>query len=105
MMPCRSNAWFEVRNVREMVNKINQVNFTATDDIHTLGLLYESMLKEMRDAAGDSGEFYTPRAVVKFMVHVTDPPVSCKTVTAFNPPAENVKDCATASLTAAHTGN
>src|SRR5438093_6046556 len=29
---------------------------------------YESMLKEMRDAAGDSGEFYTPRAVVKFIV-------------------------------------
>ena len=31
------------------------------------------MLKEMRDAAGDSGEFYTPRAVVRFMVDVTDP--------------------------------
>ena len=31
------------------------------------------MLKEMRDAAGDSGEFYTPRAVVRFMVAVTDP--------------------------------
>ncbi len=31
------------------------------------------MLKEMRDAAGDSGEFYTPRAVVRFMVEVTDP--------------------------------
>jgi hypothetical protein len=35
--------------------------------------LYESMLREMRDAAGDSGEFYTPRAVVRFMVTVTDP--------------------------------
>jgi type I restriction enzyme M protein len=31
------------------------------------------MLREMRDAAGDSGEFYTPRAVVRFMVAVTDP--------------------------------
>lgn len=31
------------------------------------------MLKEMRDAAGDSGEFYTPRAVVRFMVEVIDP--------------------------------
>jgi type I restriction enzyme M protein len=26
------------------------------------------MLKEMRDAAGDSGEFYTPRPVVKLIV-------------------------------------
>lgn len=43
------------------------------EEIHTPGLLYESMLKEMRDAAGDSGEFYTPRAVVRFMVEVTDP--------------------------------
>jgi type I restriction enzyme M protein len=31
------------------------------------------MLREMRDAAGDSGEFYTPRAVVRLMVAVTDP--------------------------------
>jgi type I restriction enzyme M protein len=31
------------------------------------------MLKEMRDSAGDSGEFYTPRPVVRFMVEVTDP--------------------------------
>jgi type I restriction enzyme M protein len=31
------------------------------------------MLKEMRDAAGDSGEFYTPRPVIRFMVAVIDP--------------------------------
>jgi type I restriction enzyme M protein len=31
------------------------------------------MLREMRDAAGDSGEFYTPRPVVRLMVTVTDP--------------------------------
>ena len=31
------------------------------------------MLKEMRDAAGDAGEFYTPRAVVRFMVKALDP--------------------------------
>jgi type I restriction enzyme M protein len=31
------------------------------------------MLKEMRDVAGDSGEFYTPRPVVRFMVEVIDP--------------------------------
>jgi type I restriction enzyme M protein len=31
------------------------------------------MLKEMRDAAGDSGEFYTPRPVVRFIVEVIDP--------------------------------
>jgi type I restriction enzyme M protein len=35
--------------------------------------MYETMLREMRDAAGDSGEFYTPRPVVRFMVTVTNP--------------------------------
>jgi type I restriction enzyme M protein len=59
--------------LRDVVNKVHGIHFTSTGEIHTLGHLYESMLKEMRDAAGDSGEFYTPRAVVRFMVTVTDP--------------------------------
>ncbi len=59
--------------LRDVVNKVHGIHFSSSDEIHTLGHLYESMLKEMRDAAGDSGEFYTPRAVVRFMVAVTDP--------------------------------
>lgn len=59
--------------LRDVINKLNGIHFTASDELHTLGALYESMLREMRDAAGDSGEFYTPRAVVRFMVAVTDP--------------------------------
>jgi type I restriction enzyme M protein len=35
--------------------------------------LYESMLREMRDAAGDSGEFYTPRPAIRFIVQQVDP--------------------------------
>ncbi len=59
--------------LRDVVNKVNEIHFTSRDEIHTLGHLYESMLREMRDAAGDSGEFYTPRALVKFIVTVVDP--------------------------------
>lgn len=59
--------------LRDVINKINGIHFTSTDELHTLGALYESMLREMRDAAGDSGEFYTPRPVVRFMVEVTHP--------------------------------
>ncbi|MBL8822275.1 MAG: SAM-dependent DNA methyltransferase [Planctomycetia bacterium] len=62
--------------LRDIVNKINDIHFDSTEEIHTLGHLYESMLKEMRDAAGDSGEFYTPRAVVRFMIEVTAPKLS-----------------------------
>jgi type I restriction enzyme M protein len=59
--------------LRDVVNKVAGIHFTSSDELHTLGALYESMLREMRDAAGDSGEFYTPRPVVRFMVEVTDP--------------------------------
>jgi type I restriction enzyme M protein len=59
--------------LRDVVNKVAGIHFTASDELHTLGALYEAMLREMRDAAGDSGEFYTPRPVVRFMVAVADP--------------------------------
>ena len=59
--------------LRDIINKIDCIHFSASEEIHTLSHLYESMLREMRDAAGDAGEFYTPRPVVRFMVQVTDP--------------------------------
>lgn len=59
--------------MRDVVNLIDSIHFDSSEEIHTLARLYESMLREMRDAAGDSGEFYTPRPVIQFMVEVTDP--------------------------------
>ncbi len=59
--------------LRDVVNLINRIHFDSSEEMHTLSALYETMLQEMRDAAGDSGEFYTPRPVVQLMVAVTDP--------------------------------
>jgi len=59
--------------LRNVLNKINGIHFTSSEEIHTLGHLYKSLLKEMRDAADDSGEFYTPRALVRFIVTVVNP--------------------------------
>ncbi|HEY3414297.1 MAG TPA: class I SAM-dependent DNA methyltransferase [Armatimonadota bacterium] len=59
--------------LREVVNKVTGIHFDSSEEIHTLGNLYETLLREMRDAAGDSGEFYTPRPVIRLMVEVTDP--------------------------------
>ena len=59
--------------LRDVINKVAGIHFGSSEELHTLGALYETMLREMRDAAGDSGEFYTPRAVVRFMVAVTSP--------------------------------
>lgn len=57
----------------DLVDEVNKVSFVSAEDVHTMAHLYESMLREMRDAAGDAGEFYTPRPVIRFMVNVLDP--------------------------------
>ncbi|MGI8554046.1 MAG: N-6 DNA methylase [Dehalococcoidia bacterium] len=59
--------------LRDVLDKVNDIHFSSSEEIHTLGHLYESVLKEMRDAAGDSGEFYTPRALVRMIVKAIDP--------------------------------
>ena len=61
--------------LRDVVNLADRVDFTSSDDIHTMGHLYESMLREMSDAAGDAGEFYTPRPLVRFIVQQVDPQI------------------------------
>jgi type I restriction enzyme M protein len=61
--------------LRDVVNKIDEIHFTNNEETNTLSHLYESILKEMRDASGDAGEFYTPRPVVKFMVEMIDPKI------------------------------
>jgi type I restriction enzyme M protein len=59
--------------MRDVVNLVDGIHFQSQDEIFTLSHLYESMLKEMRDAAGDSGEFYTPRPVVQLIVDRVKP--------------------------------
>ncbi len=59
--------------LRDLINCLDQIDFHSTDEVHTLSAIYESLLKEMRDVAGDAGEYYTPRPVVRFMVDVAAP--------------------------------
>jgi len=59
--------------LRDVINIVDAIHFDSSEEVHTLGRFYETLLREMRDAAGDSGEFYTPRPIVRFMVQVTNP--------------------------------
>lgn len=59
--------------LKDVVAQIDKIKFQSSAELHTLGALYEGMLREMRDAAGDSGEFYTPRPVVRLMVQIMAP--------------------------------
>lgn len=61
--------------LRDIINKIDEIHFTSNEELNSLSHLYESILKEMRDASGDAGEFYTPRPVVRFMVQMLDPKI------------------------------
>jgi type I restriction enzyme M protein len=58
--------------MRQVVNKINGIDFNATDDRHMFGDIYEKMLKDLQ-SAGNAGEFYTPRAVTEFIIDRLDP--------------------------------
>ncbi len=58
--------------MRQVINKINEIDFNNTDDRHTFGSIYEQILKDLQ-SAGNAGEFYTPRAVTRFIVNRVDP--------------------------------
>ena len=58
--------------LRQVVNIIDEIDFTAYEERHAFGSIYESFLKDLQ-SAGNAGEFYTPRAVTDFMVKVTKP--------------------------------
>jgi type I restriction enzyme M protein len=53
--------------MRQVINKICEIDFNKKDDRHTFGNIYEQILKDLQ-SAGNAGEFYTPRAVTTFIV-------------------------------------
>jgi len=58
--------------LRQVVNVIDEIEFTEYDDRHAFGEIYETILKSLQ-SAGNAGEFYTPRAVTDFMVKMIEP--------------------------------
>ena len=58
--------------MRQVVNKINEIDFNNSEDRHTFGAIYEQILKDLQ-SAGNAGEFYTPRAVTKFIIDRINP--------------------------------
>lgn len=58
--------------LRQVVNKICEIDFNSSGDRHTFGSIYEQILKDLQ-SAGNAGEFYTPRAVTSFIVNRVAP--------------------------------
>jgi type I restriction enzyme M protein len=58
--------------LRQVANKINTIDFNKQDDRHSFNDIYETLLRSLQ-SAGNSGEYYTPRPVTKFIVEMVDP--------------------------------
>lgn len=58
--------------IRQVVNKLNEIDFTASEDRHLFNDIYENILKDLQ-SAGNSGEFYTPRPVTQFIIDILEP--------------------------------
>ncbi|AIT10205.1 DNA methyltransferase [Candidatus Francisella endociliophora] len=59
--------------LRDVINEIDELNFNKKEDLYQLSQIYENLLKEMGSDGGNSGEFYTPRPLVKAIVDVVNP--------------------------------
>jgi len=56
-----------------VIDEIRKLNFNTSEEIFTLSHIYEDLLKSMGEGGGNAGEFYTPRVLVRTMVHLLDP--------------------------------
>ena len=58
--------------MRQVVNKINAIDFNNLSERQHFGDIYEQILSDLQ-SAGNAGEYYTPRAVTAFMADRIDP--------------------------------
>ncbi|WP_159797105.1 class I SAM-dependent DNA methyltransferase [Streptococcus halichoeri] len=58
--------------LRQAINVIDEVDFNSPEDRHSFNDIYEKILKDIQ-SAGNSGEFYTPRAATDFIAEMLDP--------------------------------
>lgn len=58
--------------IRQVVNKLNEIDFNSSEDRHLFGDIYETILRDLQ-SAGNYGEFYTPRALTEFMTEMINP--------------------------------
>lgn len=59
-------------HLRQVINKLNEIDFNNSKDLQVFGQIYETFLSELQ-SAGTLGEFYTPRAITDLLTELTDP--------------------------------
>lgn len=60
--------------LRQVINLIDEIDFTELDERHAFNDIYETILKDLQ-SAGNSGEFYSPRATTEFIAEMINPQI------------------------------
>ncbi len=63
--------------LRQLINKLNLIDFNKLKDKNAFGHIYETILRDLQ-SAGNAGEFYTPRAVTNFIINCLRPDLGQK---------------------------
>jgi type I restriction enzyme M protein len=58
--------------IRQVINKLNEIDFNKSEDRHLFNEVYEKILSDLQ-SAGNAGEYYTPRAVTQFIIDIINP--------------------------------
>jgi type I restriction enzyme M protein len=65
-------------NLREVINRIDELRFRTHAEKHEMSHLYEDKIKNMGNAGRNGGEYYTPRPLIKTIVKVVNPQIGEK---------------------------
>jgi len=62
-------------NLREVIDRIDELHFRTNAEKHEMSHLYESKIKNMGNAGRNGGEYYTPRPLIRAIVKVVAPSI------------------------------
>ena len=65
-------------NMREVINRVDELWFRSSAEKHEMSHLYEDKIKNMGNAGRNGGEYYTPRPLIKTIVKVVAPSIGNK---------------------------
>lgn len=60
-------------NLRDIIDRIDELTFRSSNEKHELSHLYETKIKNMGNAGRNGGQYYTPRPLIRAMIKVTNP--------------------------------
>ena len=71
----RGNRMKSPYNLKDVINLLDEIDFNNIEDSQILSQIYEDLLLRLGREGGTSGEFYTPRPVIRLMVKIINPQI------------------------------